>query len=99
MVEPVRPGVVAGRLEDRADLTDRVGSSSYRLPPNVAVPRTGAMSPSSIRRVVVLPAPLGPSRAVTWPGCATALTSSTTSTSAKLLLMPLSSMVITPPQR
>ena len=78
----VRPGWQPD--DSRTAPTRRTGSVSwsYRFPPNVAVPLLGAARPRSIRRVVVLPAPLGPSRAVTSPGSATALTSSTASTSA-----------------
>ncbi len=44
------------------------GRSAYRRPPIVAVPAVGATSPSSVRRVVVLPAPFGPRKPVTRPG-------------------------------
>ena len=68
--------------------TSRTGSESwsYRFPSNVAVPPLGATSPSSILSVVVLPAPFGPSSAVTWPGSATALTSSTARRSPNLFV-------------
>jgi hypothetical protein len=33
----------------------------------VAVPPSGATSPASIRSVVVLPTPVGPTKPVTWP--------------------------------
>jgi len=41
------------------------------------VPAVGAWKPSRISIVVVLPAPFGPSSAVTSPGAAVKLTSST----------------------
>jgi hypothetical protein len=63
--------------------TDRIRSSSYRLPPKVAVPLVGATSPSSIHRVVALPAPLGPRNVVTCPGAITAWTSLTARTLLK----------------
>lgn len=44
---------------------------------NVAVPLVGATSPSSIRNVVVSPAPLGPANNVTCPAPITAVTPST----------------------
>src|SRR5215472_639660 len=43
----------------------------------VAVPLVGAVRPSSIRRVVVLPAPLGPRKPVTRPGPTSKLKPST----------------------
>ncbi len=43
----------------------------------VTVPWVGAVSPTMMRIVVVLPAPLGPRKPVTRPGWATKLMSST----------------------
>ncbi|SHS52481.1 Uncharacterised protein [Mycobacteroides abscessus subsp. abscessus] len=42
--------------------------SWYCLPPIVAVPDVGRASPTIIRNVVDLPAPLGPRNPVTTPG-------------------------------
>ena len=64
----VRPGWKSAA--SRAAPTVRIGRSSavYRRPPMVAVPAVGCTRPSSIRRVVGLPAPLGPRIPVTRPG-------------------------------
>src|SRR5215471_9450067 len=43
----------------------------------VAVPPSGAVSPSSIRKVVVLPEPFGPRKPVTRPGLTSKLRPST----------------------
>ena len=45
-----------------------VRSARYGRPPTSAVPASGASSPRIIRIVVDLPAPLGPTNPVTWPG-------------------------------
>src|SRR3954451_17693950 len=55
----------------------------------VAVPEVGRASPSSMRRVVVLPAPLGPRKPVTLPLRMSALRSSTAITSPYFLVRPL----------
>src|SRR5215211_817177 len=54
----------------------------------VAVPASGATSPRSIRRVVVLPAPLGPRKPATVPSSMAKSSRSTASTSPKRLLSP-----------
>src|ERR671910_1194974 len=54
----------------------------------VAVPAVGATRPSSIRRVVVLPAPLGPRKPATVPWSIWKSSWSTASTSPKRLLSP-----------
>jgi hypothetical protein len=51
----------------------------------VAVPLVGAVRPSSIRSVVVLPAPLGPRKPVTRPGPTSKLRLSTAVTVPYLL--------------
>src|SRR5215470_7406265 len=52
----------------------------------VAVPLSGAARPSSIRSVVVLPAPLGPRKPVTRPGPTSKLKPSTATTVPYLLV-------------
>src|ERR1700760_3828585 len=59
----------------------------------MAVPSLGLTSPSSIRRVVVLPAPLGPRNPVTVPWSTEKLTWSTATRLPKRLVSPSSSMV------
>ena len=75
--------------------TWRTGSASarYGLPSILALPAVGVTSPSSIRRVVVLPAPLGPRNPTTVPWSTSKLRSSTATTSPKRLVSP--SMVMT----
>jgi hypothetical protein len=51
-----------------------------------ALPAAGSMSPSKHRKVVVLPAPLGPSKPVTRPGCTEKLRLLTARTPPKDLL-------------
>ena len=52
--------------------------------PNTSMrPASGAESPSSMEIVVVLPAPLGPSRASVWPRSTVRLRLSTASTGAE----------------
>src|SRR5271155_5537085 len=58
----------------------------------VAVPAEGCTSPSSMRRVVVFPEPLGPRKPVTRPGSTVNERSSTANTSPKCLDSPLISM-------
>jgi len=52
----------------------------------VAVPDVGVTSPSSIRSVVVLPAPFGPRNPVTVPGRTAKVRSSTAVTAPKRLV-------------
>src|SRR5690348_11211401 len=52
----------------------------------VAVPEVGAISPSSIRSVVVLPAPFGPRKPVTEPGATVKLSESTARCLPKILV-------------
>src|SRR5689334_7776210 len=52
----------------------------YGLPPIVAVPPVGRTRPSTIRSVVVLPAPFGPRKPVTEPGSTVKLSRSTART-------------------
>ena len=85
-------GMEAGGLQQRADVADGIGSSRYGLPSIRADPAVGVTTPNSIRRVVVLPAPLGPRNPTTVPWSTSKLRSSTASTSPKRLVSP--SMVI-----
>ena len=61
----------------------------------VAAPEVAFTSPSSMRRVVVLPAPLGPRKPVTRPGTTVNETSWTATTEPNLLVRPRTS--IAPP--
>ena len=77
-------GVEARALEHGADRPRRVG----QLPVRAAVERSrvpldGSARPRIMRRVVVLPAPLGPRKPVTFPGWTSKLTSSTAVTEPK----------------
>ena len=58
----------------------------------VAEPAVGATSPSSIRSVVVFPAPLGPRSPTTRPGASCTVRSSTATTSPKRLVRPSKAM-------
>ena len=60
-------GVEAGRLEHRPDVADRVDELLVGLAGDGGGPSVGVTRPSSIRSVVVLPAPLGPRNPVTRP--------------------------------
>ena len=60
-------GVEAGRLQHRADDPAGLAQVGVAAPPISASPAVGRTSPSSIRSVVVLPAPFGPRNPVT-PG-------------------------------
>ena len=71
----------AGGLEYRADMADRLVEVAVGRPPKVAVPAVIDTSPSNIRSVVVLPAPLGPRNPVTRPAATSKLRSSTATTS------------------
>jgi hypothetical protein len=61
------------------------------VPLNVAVPASGCSRPSSIRRVVVFPAPFGPRKPVTDPGSTVKLRSVTARTDPKCLVTPRTS--------
>ncbi len=45
------------------------GSAVISRPPMMMRPRLGATKPATMRRHVVLPQPLGPSRVTNSPGC------------------------------
>ena len=86
-------GMEAGRLEHRADVPGRVGELVRRAARRWwRVPPVGLARPSSIRRVVVLPAPLGPRNPVTAPSRAVKLRSSTAVTPPNRLDSPLISI-------
>ena len=87
---PVETGEHAERLADpealgqrqvaggEADVLHRLRPAAGRgVPAEPMVPSSGVMAPSSISRVVVLPAPLGPSRPTRSPGATVTLTSFT----------------------
>ena len=59
------------------------GARATSRPSTVMRPALGAINPANMRSVVVLPAPLGPSRPVMWPLGALRLTSRTACTHSK----------------
>src|SRR5512146_1741529 len=61
-----------------------------------AVPLVGEARPRITRIVVVLPAPFGPRKPVTFPGWTAKLSPSTAVTSPKRLVSPLTSMLTGP---
>src|SRR4051794_15401016 len=65
------------------------GRSRYRPPRICAWPLSGSERPTSIRIVVVLPAPLGPRKPVTVPGSQRNVTSETTVRPPSCLVSPL----------
>ena len=69
----------AGRFGEESDPTAEPGRvlRRQRVPPKRTVPDEGSIRPASIRSVVVLPAPFGPSSAKTSPGTSSNDTSST----------------------
>jgi hypothetical protein len=73
--------VEVARLEHRADAADRVVELAVAAPEDQGVAGGGSASPSSSRRVVVLPAPLGPRKPVTVPGASENVTLSTATSS------------------
>ncbi len=64
-------------------------------PATRAVPASGAKSPASMRRVVVLPAPLGPSSPNTSPRCTSNVMSLQADRPSNDLVSPLTSMAVT----
>jgi hypothetical protein len=84
------------RLEGSADGPRYRAGLAERLQ-IVAVPPAGAIRPSGIRSMVVLPAPFGPRNPVTVPAPAQKLTSSTASTGPKHLVSPHTSITLTVP--
>ena len=55
-----------------------IGSSVTSMPSSSTRPESGAVSPTTIENVVVLPAPLAPSRPITSPDAISTLTPLTT---------------------
>ena len=74
---PVRPACWAEASSRTPTSSPGLGRSAKRRPATVAVPEVGGVSPTMIRMVVDLPAPLGPRKPVTRPGRAVKVTSST----------------------
>ncbi len=93
MVAPAPPGMEAGVLEHGADVCARVWparrSAARRRSPCRAC---GRIRPSSIRNVVLLPAPFGPRNPVTRPAATVNDRSSTACTEPKRLPRPSISM-------
>jgi hypothetical protein len=71
------PGVHGLRVEQHTDLAQRGAVPVVTRPLTVTVPRVGWSRPRINRIVVDFPAPLGPSKPVTFPGCTVNVTSST----------------------
>lgn len=89
MIPPAAAGVKAAGLERSTDHVSRTVEGRIRRAALAAVPPLGSTSPSSIRSVVILPAPLGPRNAVTSPGPAEKESASTARTSPNDLESPL----------
>jgi len=79
------PQVVASRAARMEPALLQHGPDPPGRPSMVAAPEVGATRPSSIRRVVVLPAPLGPRKPVTVPGSTSKSRRSTANTSPNRL--------------
>src|SRR3712207_2547933 len=93
----VRPGWAA--LLSSSAPTVRIGSASsaYARPAISAVPAVGRSTPTSIRMVVDLPAPLRPRKAVTLPGATSKVRPSTAFTVPCRLVSPRASITGHPP--
>ena len=93
VVAAAAAGMEHPAVEHRADRVDRVLELAVDgWPWTVALPAVGFTSPSSIRSVVVLPAPLGPRKPTTRPSSAVNDRSSTASTGPKRLVSPATSI-------
>ncbi len=93
---PCAPGGTAGpRARRRARAPGRSARGTGR-PSTVAEPDVGIVRPSSVRRVVVLPAPLGPRKPSTRPGSALKLRPSTASVAPKRLVSESTSSIASP---
>ena len=71
------PGVLRGGVEQDADVAARIRDVAVAQPVDARRPRSAGVSPQIIRRVVDLPAPLGPRNPVTVPGSQRKETSAT----------------------
>ena len=60
--------MLGGRVEQHTDAPAGLGERAVRAAEHVAWPASGCVSPTIIRSVVDLPAPLGPRNPVTVPG-------------------------------
>ena len=68
MVVAAPAGVDVARVEQRADVAQRLRSERERAAVDGARPASGRSRPRIIRIVVDLPAPFGPTNPVTRPG-------------------------------
>jgi hypothetical protein len=91
MIAAGASGVKTGRVQRGTYLAGGNRQTSIHAglrPLIVAIPASGVTKPSSIRSVVVFPAPLGPRNPVIEPGSTVKLRSSTAFTAPKRLLNP-----------
>jgi hypothetical protein len=88
------PGVLRRRVQEDADASSGVRQVAVAPPRMRASPLSGADSPTSIRIVVDLPAPLGPRKPVTVPGSQRNVTSETTARAPRRLVSP-STLIMT----
>jgi hypothetical protein len=82
------PGVLGRRVEQDADAPARVRQVAVAPAEDRAWPLSGSERPTSMRMVVVLPAPLGPRKPVTVPGSQRNETSETTVRPPSCLVSP-----------
>src|SRR6266542_3628505 len=87
-LRPVRPLCALDASRTAPQVRSGSGRSAYRYPPIVAVPAMGVTRLSSMRSVVVLPAPFGPRKPVTRPGSTVNDRSSTALTRLYCLVRP-----------
>ena len=88
-----RPGWTAVASSSAPTWRRGVRRVRYRQPPTSAVPSSGASRPRMMRSVVDLPAPLGPTKPVTWPPRTVKDRSSTAVVRPYRLCTPRTSMV------
>ena len=86
-------GLQRGRVEQRADVAQRLAQAGVRLPADRAVPASAASRPRMTRMVVDLPAPFGPTNPVTWPGATVNVMPSSAMPWPNRLRSPATSMV------
>ena len=87
-----RPGWTAPASRRAPTSVRGVVNDRYGWPPISADPASGASSPSTMRIVVDLPAPLGPTNPVTWPGLTVKVRSSTATVPPYRFRRPATSM-------